>query len=258
MEKAMATRPIPDTLVERALDEFRETGELPEDQRIAARVMDCLLNPRVPPPPMGPEKFRAMLDDLVAELETGDLDAPPAPRRCAREELYYEAVYGEDHERYVARRILAWHADCRVDVTAHDYLAEVELPDYGTSGMHMLGFPERLVRPPHVRQARRLLARYADLRERIDQSNPDWREPIVEAVTAFSERGELPAAGLLRDVVLTDAETQALMDHWVGRGDAELIRALGAATQTTGARRKAAIADAQDLAREGRLRAYWA
>ncbi len=37
-----------------------------------------------------------------------------------------------------------------------------------------------------------------------------WREPIAEASAAFTERGELPKDGLLREVVLADAELQAL------------------------------------------------
>ncbi len=170
LEKAVRTRPIPESLVEVALAEFRETGELPDDRRTAAQAIDRVLNPRMPPPPMGPERFGAMVREIAARLEDEDLDAPSRPVRCARTELYHEAVYGDDHERHVARRILAWHADCGVDVTAHDYLSEAELPDYGTCGMHLLWFPERLVKPPHARQARRLLARYADLRERIDRS----------------------------------------------------------------------------------------
>ncbi len=169
MEKAVATSPVSEAVVGRALGLFREAGELPADQRTAAIVIDRVLNPRMPPPPMGPEKFRAMAREIAARLEAEDLGVPSAPRRCARTELYHEAVYGDNRERYVARRFLAWHADCRVDVTAHDYLAEIELPDFGTCGMHLLGFPERLAKPAHARQARRLLARYADLRERVDQ-----------------------------------------------------------------------------------------
>lgn len=80
--------------------------------------------------------------------------------------------------------------DC--DVTDPTLGADKGLPDHASVGMHVLGYPERLARRPYVRQARRLFARYAKLRERIDHDDEDWWEALTDAAVSFELTGDLP------------------------------------------------------------------
>ena len=60
----------------------------------------------------------------------------------------------------------------------------------------------------------------------MDQSAPDWYDPIADAMLAFEMRGELPADQIVREVVLADAEMEALWGYKKGQDVAEAMAVL--------------------------------
>jgi hypothetical protein len=166
------------------------------------------------------------------------------------DELYDEALFADGMVQEAARQTLRMFAAGGMDPTQPLFAGkDVEIPDWGGVGIHVLGLPERLVRPPYEQQAERLFERYELLRDRIPPGDRSWREQYGRVVGDFQERGELPADGLMRDIVLADAEIRALMQHACGEDVSEVMATLDAVAQASGAERDAAIVAVQDLFR---------
>jgi len=239
----IGTAPIPREVVLAAFHRFRETGELPDDQPLAQKVID---------------RARAGFD--VVYTSDGRVEwgatmeaARNAPKRAddlVLDALYLEAVDGTGLVRWAARHVLSTFAALGHDVTQpvfHDSL--IEVPKYGGVGMHCLGFPERLARPPYEEQARRLLTRLGRLRERVPQGDRRWFDAFDMATEDFAMFGTVPDDELTRDAVLVDAELHALMRHFIGEDVGDLVLALGAAAQAEGIEQQAAIAKVQAVVR---------
>ena len=60
---------------------------------------------------------------------------------------------------------------------------------FGTVGLHIWGWPKKLVLPPYEFQAKRLLARLDNIRGRIDQNDPNWSQVQAEAIVRFRQTG---------------------------------------------------------------------
>jgi hypothetical protein len=254
IERAIAVMPIRADLLDKAFAQFRATGELPEQQRLAAAVVDRTLSQPSPQP----ESFN--LDEWLEKVHevTAALRRTPPEEdfwgRPIRTHLFREAVHGHEVVRAAARAVIRIAVRSGADVTNSGFLAGNSLPEHSGVALHLLGFPECLARPPYVAQARRLIARYADLRSRINYQDPAWFGPLGSAIAAFRETGQLPDDDLQLACVLADAELLALVAHQIGRGDAELLAAFDAAARAKLGSRAEAAAKVQELVRAGRLR----
>ncbi|MBK8980653.1 MAG: hypothetical protein IPM29_32525 [Planctomycetes bacterium] len=260
--RAVDEVPIHKDVLDGAFEHFRRTGELPEADRLAKAVINhTLSSARWAHEPLGPGGLLKWADEIAARLETlrsmpDTPGTPPLPP--ARERLLREAVHPHEIVRMAARACLQVCARVGIDVTARDFLDGEPAAEFGPTGLAMLGFPECLVRPPYVRQARRLIARLEVVRCRIDRSDPDWFDAFGEAILAFRDRGELPDAVQAREVALIDGEQLALTASYLGRGDAELIAAFDAVARARRSERAAATARLCELMRGGRLLAQLA
>ena len=191
LEQAVAVQPLRAELVQEAFERFRETGELPEVERVAIAVLRKALEQREESDPDAePVDLLAgikRLVEIVDQIEAGTL---PEPRPDEiRRQLYDEAVCDEECVRLAAREALQSLATRGRDVTRPLYLdEEIGIPEYGTVGLHVLGWPECLVAPPYEKQARRLLDRFARLRKRVDPDDQAWFRSLAEAVRRFLTR----------------------------------------------------------------------
>lgn len=242
----LAKCPIPAERIEFEFWLFQHEGELPEDQRLAALVCERAGYQRTP---SGTGDIAELLAGILLQaktrLETG-LEPPPN----VREELFDEAVYGPDVVRQWARlalRVLVWKGG---DVTKPDFGQEHGLPEFGTVGMHVLGYPRRLAKAPYEEQGRRLFDRYDGILRRLDLSPDDDFEPVAEAIMAFEDRGELPADGVLRDYLLAGYEIEMLRAHKAGRDVGQVMALLDRAARATGEEREEAVAEVQRAVRE--------
>lgn len=227
--------PVPTHVVNAAVERLRDFGELPENGRLAAAVVHRVLIGEMPQEYVGDKA--ATIRHLVRITVVTEPTATPL-----REVLFDEAVHGPDFVRRFARTALKLAAFRGEDVTAPGFLANVQPPEFGTLGMHLVGFPYRFVRPPYERQAERLWDRYAELRRRIDQADDGWMDRFAQAVMTFRSRFELPDDDLLRVAVLADLELQAVLNHGAGRDVRELMELLDRAVMAMGQQREAAIA----------------
>ncbi len=255
LSQRVAHRPLRDDVVAEEFERFRHSGELPEDQRLAVAVVEQALRggPAAETSPMSLAETMARLPALVRELEEAAAEPQPPDRPPLRRVLFREALRGEGVERQAARLALRIEVGRGGDVASREFLADRDPPEHASLGLHLLGFPECLATPPYVAQAQRLIARQAEIRARIDHEDPAWFEPIAEAIRRFRRHGELPDNDLVLDCVLADGELLALMMHYGGVGDPDVLAAFDAAANGAEEPRAAALACLQELARERRL-----
>lgn len=205
-----------------AFERFRATGELPEHQTLAERTIERALH--LP------------------------------QHRPLRELLFHEAVHEWSVVRDAARLVLKLLVAVGQDVTSRNFLDEdMELPEYGSVGLHLLGFPECLVKPPYEDQARRLLGRLAFVRRRVPSGDERWFRSFAKMAARFFNHGELPDVGFERDVVLAYGEFLALGRNLWDEADPDVLAAFDKAARGEGEEREAAIGRLQELAVEGRV-----
>jgi hypothetical protein len=258
VEQLIAARPIRADVLDHAFEHFCATGELPEEQRLAREVCDrALLYKPVREPIVDIGAHLEDLKRILAELRSRpDLDlSAPQHDHSVRLRVFNEAVYGHEIVRTAARAVIRITVRNGADVTDPQFLAEHSLPEYSSVALHLLGFPENLAKPPYVRQAKRLFARIASFRSRLDHGSRSRLEEFDAAFPAFVRTGELPEDDLVLECVLVVAALLVLMAHYLGHGDAELTAALDATAKTRGGMRAAAVAKVQELVRAGRLSA---
>lgn len=224
VKSTIATAPLRQAVVDRAFARFREYGELPEEERIADAVCRRALQ-------RDHEKsgVDAVMDALYPDrprlvvVQPGAKPEEPSVREC----VFHEAVYGTAMVRKGARLALMWEVDKGADPTDRSFLADRTLPDFAAVGLSLLGFPERLAKPPYEEQAHRLFARQDDIRRRSPEGDAHelWLENYVDAAVQFSLDGTLPHDQLLAEAVLSGSEFEALMAHYRGEDVAEVMAA---------------------------------
>ncbi|MEO6594317.1 MAG: hypothetical protein ABIP94_06155 [Planctomycetota bacterium] len=246
VEHVVATLPIRKEVLVQAYTNFREAGQLPKEQRVSADVVRCVKNGH------DPRKQPLCYSDIPG-LVVAHLHAPERPKDEVLDLLLDEAVWAPEPLRSLARDLLEEFVDMGADVTK-PFLAErgIQVPDFGSAALHLIGFPHRFGMPPYEEQAERLFARYAELRERIDQNNTRWFDEAQQAIELFQMCGDLPRDELLRDAVLADAELCTLVRHARGKDVSELMAAFDAAANAKADERDAAIAQVQALVRSAK------
>ncbi|MCB9877005.1 MAG: hypothetical protein H6835_05315 [Planctomycetes bacterium] len=256
LDKAIHHRPLRRSAIDAALEQFRATGELPEQQRLADAVTRTVLDPGWDVA----EETNPVLKHLrAAQVRVGITVQSVKPQteeakthvepskvlRC----LYGEAVWAPEPVRGIARKALAWHADGGDDVASPSFLADREMPRFGTVGFALLGYPDLLVVPPYEDQARRLFVRYGDLMQRKGPCNEDWERRFFDLSVEFYRHGKLPTDPVMRDIILGSVEIDALFEHKRGGNVAELMAALDAAARASGDERDAAIGQVVEVIR---------
>lgn len=229
--KVLAAPVLPHVMKE-AYEWFTGFGELPDEDHIAEAVVQRALRG-------GEDRF---LED----------EHQPGP--CSvRDPLFEEAVFDPEPFREVARAAIALEVARGGDVESRGFAAHYGTPVFGKVSMHVLGYPRRWVKPPYEYQGHRLLARYDVLRARINQTNPNWAEPIANAVVTFRATGVLPRDELIRDLVLAEAELDALRANYKGKDVAEAMALFDRASRSEGQERESALAAVCSMSKEGRL-----
>ena len=199
--------PLGPGLLDAAFERFCTTGDLPDHDKLAVAVVGRVLAASAARQPavnmqMGLDHLARLLD----QIEAGELLPQREP---LRETLLQEAIHDSDFVRSAARTALRYLVRQGKDVTDACMLDGVDEPRFGTVGLRVIGFPEVLVRPPYKVMARRLMARFAKLRERVDDLDDEWFVALAVADVAFRAAGELPQCALMRDAV---AANVALLD----------------------------------------------
>lgn len=252
MAQRIGAIPIPPEVEDDAYQHFKETGELPEVEKLAMACIDRALNYGHPlrngVRTLDIRETHRVLDRLGQQPEREPGWHPP------RKLLFFEAVHGWEAVRVAARSVIEMLVAIEQDVEDPDFVDEdMELPDWGSVGMHLLGFPECLVRPPYKRQADRLFRRMHDLRQRVDQDDREWMDAYGEAAIRFLHEGELPGDELMVEAALANGEFMGLVAHYLGVHNAEAMGAYDRAARGTGAEWAKAIETLQAMGAERTL-----
>ena len=253
LEARIWALPITPKVVRSAYKRFQETGELPEHQRVAdAVIRRARMGAKLADELENEQDESVRLRISVAE----HFRTVHHPKDPVMDALYDEAVWAPEPLRWAARQVLRSLASKGIDPTTPAYvgtgIAEV-LPDHPGVGLFILGYPDRLAKTPYVKQANRLFARCAKLRERIPHDDRRWSDRLSDASQRFQLNGDLPDDELLLDSVLALSEQYTLMEHEGGEDVRDLMAAFDAAAREKGEERMAAITRLQELVKEGRL-----
>jgi hypothetical protein len=253
-EDALRNMPVRADLLQEAFTTFCETGELPEEKRLAWAVCKQALNGGKPLPAYTSDKPR--LADLIVEAMKAQREGKDwrFPKEVSvRERLFDEAVYAPEGLRVFARGVLKIRIGfLEEDPTDPNWLVNQPLPDFPGIGLFMLGFPRRYAKPPYEEQAERLFARASDLRNnRINHDDPTWQPAFDSAIRDVEDYGKIPEPGLLRDAVLMILELHVLRMHSRGESVREAMAMLDTAARTTGEEREVAIARISESALAG-------
>jgi hypothetical protein len=240
--------PVRARVLHEAYEILRDWGDLPADDRVADAVLRKALRRGEDAARTGTLERAIQLVCVAEERRAAGIDPPTLVN--VRESLFCEAMGPNPILRQFARAAIAVEVAHGGDVEDPEFASRHGLPKHNSVAMHELGYPQRLAIPPYVEQAQRLFARYDDLRERIPQDEPDWFDPVADAIIRFADEGELPDDDLTRDLVLADAEMDALWRHKRGTDVGELMAALDAAAQAHGEDREDAIVRVQDVVRQ--------
>lgn len=194
---------------------FQETGELPNETALAQEVIRRAKAGYDP-------VYNAHGDiDYGATIKAALFTPRPAQNRRLHQ-LYAEAVHGPMFIKTIARHALRTIVDAGQDVTAALDMDE-KLPNYGSVGLHFMGIPTRLAKPPYVEQARSLFKRCAELRSRLPHGDRRWFSALDTATEDFLAYGEVPADPLTLEALLALGETHTLMRHFGGEDVSALM-----------------------------------
>jgi hypothetical protein len=246
VQQAVSRLPYRADVLEDAFALFCLSGELPQEHRLAESVTQRALRGGGAHEP----SHLSELERLILKVVPPDGEAAQDP--TVREHLFDEAVYGPDYVRRPARLAIEYLVGKGGDVCATDFGADKGFPKHASMGWHVLGFPERLAKPPYEKQARRLFARLDDYRERVTCDDEAFFDVMADATVALLWKGELPVDAFLREGALLQAEFDCLWEHARGRDVAELMAAFDAVARAKGKGREAAVARLQHLLRSSR------
>ena len=208
--ESFGAAPVPPESVRAAFAEFRETGILPDDERLAGAVVrrattgyDSVYSPD------GSFDWGATMQAALA--------APTRESDPILESIYREAVHGSELVRWAARHVLTGLASVGHDVSQPQFAGwDLDVPEFAPVGLWLLGFPQRFAKPPYEERATDLFTTLEDLTKRIERRPRIWFCRLANAIEDFQADGNLPDDPLTRECVLASAELQALMDHYVG------------------------------------------
>jgi hypothetical protein len=122
---------------------------------------------------------------------------------------------------------------------------------YGSATLHVARWEESLVRPPYEHQAKCLLARYDNIRGRLDQD--DGGAKVENALAAFRKDGQLPNDEVLMDAVLAHIELEALFGHKLGQDVTEVMEVLARVQRHDEAVAEAALRELCEMAKAGQF-----
>ena len=181
------------------------SGDLPDNRRIAWAVLKRVLCAR-----------RA--GGMSSQTPKGRLAGPP------REQLFREAAHPCEPARIAARVVIRALVDIGEDPSDPEFVPpDLDVPEFGPVGLHLLGWPDRWVAPEHEAQMQRVMERHAAL-VGVPRTDAWWAE-AASSLSAWLRRGVLPARADVEEFVLVVGEMFALHAHYFGRGSNALVHA---------------------------------
>lgn len=241
---ALARIPVHPARVDAALAKFLSTGLLPDDLWVASHIPARLRSH--PLIERGPDSidWQAMVRAFVA--------GPPPAEDKVVDALLDEAIYTTGLVQAAARSALVGLVRAGFDLR-QPIFDGVDLPEFGTVGWAVLGFPQCFVAPHHAEQCERLELRCDILARAVPHGDRQWWRGLRAAADAFQSHGELPDNDLVLECVLALGEWNTFARQIAGHRMDEELAAFDAAFLAIAGSRSPAIARLQELAAAGRF-----
>lgn len=159
----------------------------------------------------------------------------------AREQVFREAAHSFEPARIAARFLIRTLVDAGRDPSDPEFIpSDIPPHEFGTAALHLLGWPDRWVRPEYEHQMARVMRQHAEVRA-TGQRSDLWYRDFAPALAAFLAQGQLPATEEFLLAVLTIGEMFALNEHYLGRGGEDLLAAYEAVANATDQDRESAL-----------------
>lgn len=245
LEQAVSRMPLRADVLEEAWALFHLMGEFEDDERLVEAVIQRALRG-------GSAQDPAQMSELERLILMVVPPGGPEPKPdTVRERLFAEALCDDPYFCKLARLGIGILVCRGGDVCDPAFGAGKGIPKYGSVGMHVLGYPQRLATPPYEAQARRLFARMDDYRERVTDDSAAFFDRLTDATTELLWNGELPHDPFFGEGAILQAEFSCLWEHKRGKDVAAVMAAFDAVARAKGTRRNQALVRLQTLLREG-------
>ncbi len=222
-EQILSNQSISPSALDDLYKRFLSSGELPPARNAAWEVLKRTLSARRGGR-VSPQQYGA------------PLAGPP------RERVFREAIHPNKSARDAARTLIRMLVEAGYDPTDPEFIpSDYEAPDFGSTALHVFGWPDAWVKPPYEQQMERVLRQHAGLRAVAGERSEWWWREATAALSVFMTRGEVSAEPDLQKFALTIAEMFAIQAHYFGRGDEPLIAAFADVAATTGTHRDEAL-----------------
>jgi hypothetical protein len=155
--------------------------------------------------------------------------------------LFHEAAHPFEPARLAARLVIRLLVEAGDDPSDPEFVpADCEIPEFGSVGLWLLGWPDQWVAPERTAQMQRVMKQHAHLRAGEERGDVWTRESAV-ALAGFLRRGEVPRRDDMRRFVLTIGEMFALHTHYFLRVGEDLLAAFEAVANASAQDREGAV-----------------
>jgi hypothetical protein len=253
VQKAIDDSPVRRKVLREAYEWFWMFGELTDDDHVAYEVVQQALNGGKEQPLHADDQLASKVKKAAAAYwNRGYLPYRSDPE-TVRDRLFEEALFERGRLRLAARSAITIEVAHGGDVESPGFAGRHGMPAHTSTGMHVLGYPQRWATPPYEFQAQRLFTRLDALRFRIAKDDPAWFEVQVDAVVQFLQTGELPEDPLRVEVLLAEVELEQLIAHKGGKDVSEAMGLFDLAARREGEERDEVLGKLCELAAAGRL-----
>ena len=208
--KTFAALPISRSVVKQALDDFRKTGELPQNQAVAKAVIEWAERG------LDPSQYGDSLPDQLAMLRAYRAQ-PDSERDELMNLIRLEAVLAHEPIRSIARRILKQFAADGHD-PSQPLFQQGRIPKpvfaWGSVALSLLKFPFGLVDKADHPRLELVMERFRPVQEMLaqkdDAARDAWFDQLEEAAEAF-DAGETVADAMMHEALMAEQELRALL-----------------------------------------------
>jgi len=256
LKQAIDASPVRRGVLRDAYEWFKNVGELPEgDEHVAYEVVHQALRGGEERAPEDEARLaeRVRKAGIAYHKRERPGEAwPPTVRNL----LFDEALFAYQPLRRLAGALIATEVAYGGDVESPGFAARYGIPMYGSIAMHIHDLTRTQALPPYEYQAKRLFARFDNIRGRVPQDAPSWFEAAYKALATFRQTGELPDDDLQLELLLVEIEMEQLFGHRHEHDVSKAMALLDKVSRLDGEEGEDALRALCEMAAAGKFRGF--
>lgn len=256
IKQAIDASPVRRGVLREAYEWFKLGGELPEnDDHVAYEVVQQALRGGEEHAPEDEARLaeRVRKAGLAYNRRERPADEwPPTVRNL----LFDEALFAYQPLRRLAGALIATEVAYGGDVESPGFAARYGIPMYGSIAMHIHDLTRTQALPPYEYQAKRLSARFDNLRGRVPQDTPTWFEAAYKALATFRQTGDLPDDDLQLELLLIEIEMEQLFGQRHEHDVSKAMALLDKVSRLDGQEGEEALRALSEMAAAGKFRGF--